>query len=45
MKKKYNRSCGIGGQAVLEGVLMKHKGTYAVAGKKPDGGPLMKKGR
>ena len=37
MKKKYNRSCGIGGQAVLEGVMMKHKDTYAVAVRKPDG--------
>lgn len=38
MKKKCNRSCGIGGQAVLEGVMMKNKDTYAVAVRKPDGG-------
>lgn len=29
--------CGIGGQAVLEGVMMKNKDTYAVAVRKPDG--------
>ncbi|MBO5095059.1 MAG: DUF1385 domain-containing protein [Lachnospiraceae bacterium] len=38
MKKKCNRSSGIGGQAVLEGVMMKNKDTYAVAVRKPDGG-------
>ena len=27
---------GIGGQAVMEGVMMKHKDTYAVAVRKPD---------
>ncbi len=37
MKKKANRSCGIGGQAVLEGVMMKNKDRYAVAVRKPDG--------
>lgn len=37
MRKKYNRSCGIGGQAVLEGVMMKNKDRYAVAVRKPDG--------
>ena len=37
MRKKYNRSCGIGGQAVLEGVMMKNGDTYAVAVRKPDG--------
>jgi len=36
-KKKCNRSSGIGGQAVLEGVMMKNKDTYAVAVRKPDG--------
>lgn len=35
--KKYNRSCGIGGQAVLEGVMMKNKDDYAVAIRKPNG--------
>ncbi len=38
MKKvKINRSSGIGGQAVLEGVMMKNKDTYAVAVRKPNG--------
>ena len=36
-KKKYNRSSGIGGQAVLEGVMMKNKDDYAVAIRKPNG--------
>lgn len=31
------RSSGIGGQAVLEGVMMKNKSDYAVAVRKPDG--------
>ena len=35
-KKKGNYS-GIGGQAVLEGVMMKNKDAYAVAVRKPDG--------
>ena len=38
MKKcKGNRYSGIGGQAVLEGVMMKNKEQYAVAVRKPDG--------
>ena len=37
MRKKCSRSCGIGGQAVLEGVMMKNKDKYAVAVRKPDG--------
>lgn len=36
-KKKCSRSCGIGGQAVLEGVMMKNKDMYAVAVRKPNG--------
>lgn len=36
-KKKKNCSSGIGGQAVLEGVMMKNKDTYAVAVRKPNG--------
>ncbi len=36
MKKK-GRSCGIGGQAVLEGVMMKNKDRYAVSVRKPNG--------
>lgn len=37
MKKKNRRSCGIGGQAVLEGVMMKNKDRYAVSVRRPDG--------
>ncbi len=36
-KKKQNQYSGIGGQAVLEGVMMKNKEKYAVAVRKPDG--------
>lgn len=36
-KDKYNRSSGIGGQAVLEGVMMRNKDDYAVAVRKPNG--------
>lgn len=36
-KKKCNRYSGIGGQAVLEGVMMKNKENYAVAVRKPNG--------
>lgn len=36
-KNKGNRYSGIGGQAVLEGVMMKNKEQYAVAVRKPDG--------
>lgn len=35
--KRYNRYSGIGGQAVLEGIMMKNKDKYAVAVRKPDG--------
>ena len=31
------KSSNIGGQAVLEGIMMKHKEDYAVAVRKPDG--------
>ena len=36
---KKNKMCysGVGGQAVLEGVMMKNKDRYAVAVRKPDG--------
>lgn len=37
MEKKSNRYSGIGGQAVLEGVMMKNKEQYAIAVRKPDG--------
>lgn len=36
-KNKCNRSSGIGGQAVLEGVMMRNKDDYAVAIRKPNG--------
>lgn len=36
-KKKCARYSGIGGQAVLEGIMMKNKDQYAVAVRKPDG--------
>ena len=35
--KSCNRSSGIGGQAVIEGVMMKNKEQYAVAVRKPNG--------
>ena len=37
-------SSGIGGQAVLEGVMMKNKKNYAVAVRKPDGEIAVEKG-
>lgn len=36
-RKKCNRYSGIGGQAVLEGVMMKNQDKYAVAVRKPNG--------
>lgn len=36
-KNKCSRYSGIGGQAVLEGIMMKNKDQYAVAVRKPDG--------
>lgn len=36
-KKKHSHYSGIGGQAVLEGVMMKNKEKYAVAIRKPNG--------
>jgi uncharacterized protein YqhQ len=36
-KRKKTRYSGIGGQAVLEGIMMKNKEEYAVAVRKPDG--------
>lgn len=35
--KRYKRYSGIGGQAVLEGIMMKNKDKYAVAVRKPNG--------
>lgn len=37
------KSSNIGGQAVLEGIMMKHKDDYAVAVRKPDGKIFVKK--
>ena len=39
------RPSGIGGQAVLEGIMMKNGDDYAVAVRKPDGGIEVKKDR
>ena len=36
-KRRIRHYSGIGGQAVLEGVMMKNKDMYAVAVRKPDG--------
>ena len=38
------KSSGIGGQAVLEGVMMRNKNCYAVAVRKPDGEIAVEKG-
>ena len=37
------KSSNIGGQAVLEGIMMKHKDEYAVAVRKPDGEIIVQK--
>ena len=37
LRNKRNQYSGIGGQAVLEGIMMKNKEQYAVAVRKPDG--------
>lgn len=40
-RRAFQRNCrysGIGGQAVLEGIMMKNKEKYAVAVRRPDGG-------
>ena len=39
------KSSGIGGQAVLEGVMMKNRDRYAVAVRKPNGGLAVEKGK
>ena len=36
-RKKMNHYSGIGGQAVLEGIMMKNSEKYAVAVRKPSG--------
>ena len=43
-RRVYMKSSGIGGQAVLEGVMMKNKNKYAVAVRKPDGTIAVEKG-
>lgn len=43
-KKEVVKPSGIGGQAVLEGVMMKNKDKYAVAVRKPDGEIEVEKG-
>lgn len=40
-RRKRDCSCGIGGQAVLEGIMMKNKDLYAVVVRKPDGELVM----
>lgn len=42
-KKNCGHYSGIGGQAVLEGVMMKNKDEYAVSVRKPDGNIETKK--
>lgn len=42
-KRKKRCYCGIGGQAVLEGVMMKNQDSYAVAVRRPDGEIELKK--
>ena len=37
LRERRNQYSGIGGQAVLEGIMMKNKEQYAVAVRKPDG--------
>lgn len=39
------KSSGVGGQAVLEGVMMKHDSAYAVAVRKPDGEIAVTRGK
>ena len=39
------KSSGIGGQAVLEGVMMRNKSDYAVAVRKPDGEIAVTRGK
>lgn len=40
-RRRRDRSCGIGGQAVLEGIMMKNKDLYTVVVRKPDGELIM----
>ncbi|MCR5655233.1 MAG: DUF1385 domain-containing protein [Lachnospiraceae bacterium] len=43
-RKRTRKNSGIGGQAVLEGVMMKNKDAFAVAVRRPDGKIEVKKG-
>ena len=36
-RSRFMKYSGIGGQAVIEGIMMKNKDDYAVAVRKPDG--------
>lgn len=42
-KKTTDHYCGIGGQAVLEGIMMKNKDSYSIAVRKPNGKIVVKK--
>ena len=37
IKGEHMRSSNIGGQAVIEGIMMRHKDEYAIAVRKPNG--------
>ena len=37
-----NRSSNIGGQAVMEGIMMRHKDKYSIGVRRPDGGIELK---
>ena len=43
MARRKSRYSGIGGQAVIEGIMMKNKDNYATAVRKPDGEIVVKK--
>ncbi len=45
MKKKKSESVSVGGQAVIEGVMMRSPEIFSVAVRKPDGRILLKSGR
>ena len=42
MKECRQRNCGIGGQAVIEGVMMRNRDRYAIAVRKSDGSIVLK---
>lgn len=39
------KSSGIGGQAVLEGIMMKYKSEYSIAVRKPNGEITVSRGK